>query len=308
MRKLFLIILLTLILFSTAASVQAARTIIAYPRLPGAPVPTEGVPQFIKYIFVFSLGIVGIVGLIAIIIAAFQYVTSVGNPQKAAEAKDRIFSALLGILLLLGSYLILNTINPDLLKLKVAEAPVEIEVDLEEKEEVCQPINAYWEDAEIDVGETTYLVFTLNEKCSGQEATVEIFCDKGFRRQDRPRGTGCVAGGTTGWDPYCDIYYTGIRRAGHNDDGLILLRYEHKFSGQCRGKDNITECPAVAVPLCLDGPRYTGEICNFKESNPEIIYVEGRCNMQDGTVFYVPKTSGSGITVRDLEDDDTCCK
>ena len=125
MRKIILTILLLFLFFVFSGSIQAVTdTIVEYPNLRGATKPGEAklgeeLPEFVKYIFVFSLGAVGVTALIVIIIAAFGYVTSVGNPQKAAAAKDRIAAALLGILLLLGSYLLLRTINPDLLRLGV---------------------------------------------------------------------------------------------------------------------------------------------------------------------------------------------
>jgi len=103
----------------------AATTIVKdYPELGGINPGDKEItlPEFIKYIFLFSLAIVGIVGLLAIVIGAFGYLTAVGNPQKASDAKNKIISALLGLLLLLGSYILLNTINPDLLELKVDSA------------------------------------------------------------------------------------------------------------------------------------------------------------------------------------------
>lgn len=133
MKKLLLTILLLSIFFALAGFAQATTTIVKdYPELPGTDKPGEAkkgeeLPQFIKYLFIFSLSIVGIIGLAAIIIGAFGYLTAVGNPEKAAKAKEQIFSALLGILLLLGSYLLLRVINPDLLSLGVKLEPVEIE-------------------------------------------------------------------------------------------------------------------------------------------------------------------------------------
>jgi len=131
MKKLLLTILLLFIFFAWAGFAQATTTIVKdYPELPGTDKPGEArkgeeLPQFIKYLFVFSLSIVGIIGLAAIIIGAFGYLTAVGNPQKAAKAKEQIFSALLGIILLLGSYLLLRVINPDLLSLGVELEPAE---------------------------------------------------------------------------------------------------------------------------------------------------------------------------------------
>jgi len=42
-------------------------------------------------------------------------VTSAGNPSAMSDANDQIFSALIGLVLLLGSWLILTTINPQLI-------------------------------------------------------------------------------------------------------------------------------------------------------------------------------------------------
>jgi len=169
MKKIILIIILIALFFSLAGFVQAITTIVEdYPKLPACQDNKEcrpgeagfGLPQFIKYIFLFSLGIVGIVGFIAILIAAFGYVTSVGNPQKAAEAKDRIVSALLGLLLLLGSYVILNIINPDLLKLKMEAKSVKVEIEGGEEEEGCRYISARVAPTALNVGDS----FTLTLK------------------------------------------------------------------------------------------------------------------------------------------------
>lgn len=130
MKKLLLISLLLLFL---AGSAQAYVTIIKdYPELPACKDNEKcrpgqggfGLPEYVKYIFIFSLGAVGIIGMLALIMAAFSYVTSAGNPQKASDAKDQIVSALLGLLLLLASWLLLNMINPDLLKLGINIPPL----------------------------------------------------------------------------------------------------------------------------------------------------------------------------------------
>ena len=112
-----------LFLFSFCAfrNVFAIDLLLDYPNLPGATTPTSGdsnqITETIKYVYVFALGISGIVALISILLGAGRYIFSAGNPSKATDAKDQIFSAVLGILLLVGSVLILRTINPDLVNL-----------------------------------------------------------------------------------------------------------------------------------------------------------------------------------------------
>ncbi len=69
--------------------------------------------KYVVAIYEFLLSIVGIVAMVMIIIGGFRYMTSTGNASAMADAKDMIFSALLGLGLALLSWLILYTINPD---------------------------------------------------------------------------------------------------------------------------------------------------------------------------------------------------
>jgi len=68
-----------------------------------------------KYIYEWGIGLGGLATFISFVIGGFQYITSMGDPAKLADAKDRIKSAFFGLILLLGSFVILNTINPQLL-------------------------------------------------------------------------------------------------------------------------------------------------------------------------------------------------
>lgn len=69
--------------------------------------------EYVAALYIWGLGIVGAMAVTAIAIGGFLYIT--GQAQKG---KEIILSALLGVLLLMGSWLLLNTINPDLAKLK----------------------------------------------------------------------------------------------------------------------------------------------------------------------------------------------
>lgn len=198
-KQYFAIIFLVLMFLNLAGSAQAYPTIIEdYPLLPACKDNVDcrpgqedfGLPEFIKYIFIFSLGVVGIIGMLALIIAAFDYVMSAGNPQKAAQGKDRITSALLGMLLLLASWVLLNMINPDLLKLgEPTEAkPVKIIVDPGEEEDECRFTQAKWNKKTINAGESATLTFVLSSKCSG--ITIEVKWEGLFLTQ---------AGGAEDW-------------------------------------------------------------------------------------------------------------
>lgn len=68
----------------------------------------------LRYVgIVINLIIAGIVaiGLISIVVAGYLYVTAGGDAQKVTTAKSLIGAALLGIVLALGAFLLLNTIG-----------------------------------------------------------------------------------------------------------------------------------------------------------------------------------------------------
>jgi hypothetical protein len=72
---------------------------------------------YIARLYQFSLMIVGFVALGAIIYGAALYTLSAGNMTSKEEGKSWMLNAIYGILLLLGAYLILYTINPNLVNL-----------------------------------------------------------------------------------------------------------------------------------------------------------------------------------------------
>ncbi|MCL5459887.1 pilin, partial [Loigolactobacillus coryniformis] len=77
--------------------------------------PTD-LGQLIQQIFIWSLGLLGIAVFVMFFYAGFLWLTAAGNTAKVSEAKRRMTNAVFGAILLLSSYLILNTINPDFVK------------------------------------------------------------------------------------------------------------------------------------------------------------------------------------------------
>lgn len=92
---------------------------IKYPKIGTREITaTTSLGEYIGYIF--SLGIIiGVLIAIGILIyGGFLFLSSTGKPEQLKEAKDRIFAAFLGLAILLGSYLILATVNPQLTIIK----------------------------------------------------------------------------------------------------------------------------------------------------------------------------------------------
>jgi len=101
---------------------------VEYPALPGEPNPPVttgfGLPAYVNYLFKFSFWIIGVIIFGVLVYNGVKYLGSVGEPTKYKEATEGILYAFLGALILLGSYLIFNTINPQLLTLDINKLPV----------------------------------------------------------------------------------------------------------------------------------------------------------------------------------------
>ena len=116
MRKYFFLIIIFLFIFSTLLTFGEEINLqtIEFPS-------GRGPAEYVNNIYRFSLGAAAITALAVIIFGAVEYAISAGNPARVADAKSRIFNALWGLVLLFGAYLILNTINPELVVLKEPE-------------------------------------------------------------------------------------------------------------------------------------------------------------------------------------------
>jgi hypothetical protein len=75
----------------------------------------QGIAGFINFMFEIGIGIAGVLGVVMLTIYGFQYASNDKNINTFAELKSKITNVIFGILLLLGIFIILRTINPDLL-------------------------------------------------------------------------------------------------------------------------------------------------------------------------------------------------
>jgi hypothetical protein len=72
---------------------------------------TEPIVRYIEAIYNYAIGIVGILAAIMLMVGGFRWILAGGNASSISEAKEMIFAALSGLVLLMTSYLILNAIN-----------------------------------------------------------------------------------------------------------------------------------------------------------------------------------------------------
>jgi hypothetical protein len=84
---------------------------------------TETIGQYIKQIYQYAIGIVAILAVVVMMIGGVLWMTAGGNTTQISSARSWISGSLLGLLLVMSSYVILKTVNPDLVNFKIHTIP-----------------------------------------------------------------------------------------------------------------------------------------------------------------------------------------
>ncbi len=111
-------------------------------------------PDYISKLYKFSFVAIALSALLMITIGGFYWLMSAGNQSVAGTAKKLITDALIGLGVALVSWLILNTINPDILKGELDTSVMKVEnIDNEskkenKKEEEEEDDNRYYDEEE----------------------------------------------------------------------------------------------------------------------------------------------------------------
>ena len=79
----------------------------------------DAIGQLVQYFFGIGIIFSGAIALISLAVAGVQLIIGQANPEGVSQAKDRIRGSLLGVVLLMVSFIILKSINPVLLKTEV---------------------------------------------------------------------------------------------------------------------------------------------------------------------------------------------
>jgi hypothetical protein len=87
---------------------------------------SEGLPDYLKYIIRFLTISAGVVVFGSLIYGGFLWMTSEGEPLKVQKSKTQILSSFIGFLIIISSFVLLNSINPTLVELKKIEI-IEVE-------------------------------------------------------------------------------------------------------------------------------------------------------------------------------------
>ena len=104
-----------ILFFAGFAVVSGYVPLETLPNPSGEDVSTMG--GYLANIYTIGIGLAGVLAVLMIVIGGIQYIGSGMSPSGKSDAKDRITNAILGLLLALLSWLILNTIDPNLVSL-----------------------------------------------------------------------------------------------------------------------------------------------------------------------------------------------
>lgn len=116
LKHTYLIFIFTVVVILAQSQAVLALE-ITYPIIPGAhdinTNPT--LINYINYFFIFAIVTAGFIGVISIVISGLQILAFAGSLGVVGAAKERIIGSILGIILLMLSFVILRTINPELI-------------------------------------------------------------------------------------------------------------------------------------------------------------------------------------------------
>jgi len=145
-----------LFLLFFAFFIENANAVLLEPSIVGGEEKTPS--GYIQAIYKLTIGIAGVLAVLMIVTGGLEYISSAANPNLKASAKTRIWSAIGGLLIALTAYLILNTINPDLvnfdLQLKKINIPTLLiwgERDEDAPLRLAHEINNLIKDSELKV-------------------------------------------------------------------------------------------------------------------------------------------------------------
>lgn len=96
--------------------------------------------DYIQNGYSLLLGIAVTISIVMLMIGGIQYVLGAGMPEQVSKAKHRIQNAVIGLALLMCAYVILFTVNPQLVKLEVPAVPMAKRIEIIDESVSCEKL------------------------------------------------------------------------------------------------------------------------------------------------------------------------
>jgi hypothetical protein len=159
--------------FGISASAAFSDYKLEMPLLSGQEEISASPGEYVKMIFTYGIAIVGVLALFAVAYGGIRYMLSGSSETGKSEGKRWIFSALAGLSLLLCSYLILSTINPQLAGLNIDSLKKNIIGTQDTVLNNIKPVSSLSPQQSIDIEKRIFLAEI--QKCSNSPRE---FCDE----------------------------------------------------------------------------------------------------------------------------------
>jgi hypothetical protein len=105
-----------LVLTFVFALAPVALAQFSTPTAGGTGLPNDSsISQFILKIINIALAVTGLIAVLFLIIGGFRYITSAGNEETAEQAKKIIINAIIGVVVIILSFVIVRVISNALL-------------------------------------------------------------------------------------------------------------------------------------------------------------------------------------------------
>ena len=164
---------------------------------------------YINAVYKYGAGLAGGLAMFMIVFAAWQWIIAAGNSGKIENAKDTIISALIGLALLFGGYLLLSQISYRLVEMKSLDVtPIEIrQTNNVVVENICASINT-----DIECNQNPKCVFTDTCYSSDDNICTALASVKTCGSSYSDNGYTCAGGLMCGDGESCN-YYPGGNQA-----------------------------------------------------------------------------------------------
>ena len=130
---------------------------------------TTTIGDYIKSIYNYFLAIVGLLAVIVLMASGIIWMTAAGNTERISQAKGWMTGSLTGLVLMLFSYVLLKTINPNLVNFKTT--PIQ---SLEKLEKGCCKLTNYKDTSGMFTGSSNTSITITIEALSCYLAAVEL--------------------------------------------------------------------------------------------------------------------------------------
>ncbi len=222
------ILLLVIAILCISNSAFAATTTVTLDEVTSAASPAD----FVAKLYQYALGIAGTLAVIMIVYGEILYIISAGNTSKQSEARDIITSSIWGIVLLAGAYLILSTINPEIVNLKnpVVSSPPTSSGGGITPSGTNPPITGGLEDQQARSA-IEGAGISVKRQCAAGEIETENPCVSlgGIKETTVDEIIGLNQQCDSQQGGNCDISVTAGTGKGHNESGLYSHKNGYKF-------------------------------------------------------------------------------